>query len=249
MKSVLENSKSTKKTKRDLGEGKYWMLGAKKERGETIRNRLGIIQLAVSFYEELYDSESALTYNDLKRTEEEEELKTVLNGEAENATIQLKNTKTPCEEGVINECLKWGEQDLIDPITTLFNRILVMEIVPQQWFTSTIILLHEKGAKDNLNNYRPICLLSNMYHLFMKILTNRITVTLDENQQCEQAGFMAKFSTIDHLQTINQVIEKTQEFNLSLYLAFVDYKKAFDLVEHTSVMEALNSVGIHPKII
>jgi hypothetical protein len=32
-------------------------------------------------------------------------------------------------------------------------------------------------------------------------------------------------------------------------LAFVDYKKAFDLVEHTSVMEALNSVGIHPKII
>jgi hypothetical protein len=33
-------------------------------------------------------------------------------------------------------------------------------------------------------------------------------VTLDENQPCEQAGFRAKFSTIDHLQTINYVIEK-----------------------------------------
>jgi hypothetical protein len=88
-----------------------------------------------------------------------------------------------------------------------------------------------------------------MYKLFMKIVTNRITATLDENQPCEQAGFRAKFNTMDHLQTLNQVMEKTQEFNLSLYLAFIDYKKAFDSVEHISVVEALNSVGIHPKIV
>jgi hypothetical protein len=181
--------------------------------------------------------------------EEEEELPTVLKGEVKNIITQLKNNKTPGEEGVINECLKWGEQDIKDPITTLFNRILVLEIIPQQWFTSTIILLHKKGTKDNPNNYRPICLLSNMYKLLIKILTNQITVTLDENQPCKQAGFRAKFSTTDHLQTINHVIEKTQEFNLSLYLAFIDYKKASDSVEHTSVMKALNSAGIHLKIV
>jgi hypothetical protein len=126
-------------------------LGAKNERGETTINRLGIIQLAASFYEELYDSDSALTYDDLKMSEEEEELMAILKGEV----TQLKNNKTPGEEGVINEVLKWGEQYL-DSITALFNRILVTEIIPQQWFTSIIILLHKKGAKDDLNNYRPI---------------------------------------------------------------------------------------------
>jgi hypothetical protein len=201
------------------------MLGAKKTRREITRNWSGITKLAASFYEELYDSGSTLAYNDLKKTVEEEKFPTLLKGEGENAIAQTKNNKTPGEEVVINECLKWGEQDVTDTLRTLFNIILETETIPKQWFTSTIVLLHKKGAKDNLNNYRPISLLPNVYKLFMKMLTNGITATLDENHPCEQAGFRAKFSTMDHLQTINQVIEKTQEFNLSLCLAFIDYKR------------------------
>jgi hypothetical protein len=47
----------------------------------------------------------------------------------------------------------------------------------------------------------------------------------DENQPPEQGGFHSGFSTTDHLQAINEVMEKTEEFNLKIYMAFIDCKK------------------------
>ena len=62
-----------------------------------------------------------------------------------------------------------------------------------------LTLLHKKGAKDEINNYRPISLMPNTYKLFMKIITKRLTKTLDEEQSEEQAGFQSGYSTIGHL--------------------------------------------------
>ena len=55
------------------------------------------------------------------------------------------------------------------------------------------------------------------------------------------------FSTVDHLQTVNQVIEKATEFELTLHLVFVVYSKAFDSVEHLKVLQALTYQGIEAK--
>ncbi|MCJ3109057.1 reverse transcriptase family protein, partial [Klebsiella pneumoniae] len=48
----------------------------------------------------------------------------------------------------------------------------------------------------------------------------------------------------DHVHTINQVIEKSAEYNRPLYMAFIDYEKAFDSVEIPAVLEALRRQGI-----
>ena len=54
------------------------------------------------------------------------------------------------------------------------------------------------------------------------------------------------FSTIDHLQAVKQIIEKSEEYNLPLYLAVVDYKKAFDTIDHSRVIQALTKQGVEP---
>ena len=70
-----------------------------------------------------------------------------------------------------------------------------------------------------------------MYKLFTKVIQNRIKATLDENPPREQAGFRVGYSKMDHLQAINQLIEKSNEYQLDLCLGFVDYQKAFDSIE------------------
>ncbi|KAA5553182.1 hypothetical protein F3G54_32575, partial [Pseudomonas aeruginosa] len=44
---------------------------------------------------------------------------------------------------------------------------------------------------------------------------------------------------MDHIHTVRQIIQKTEEYNLPLCLAFVDYEKAFDSIETWAVLESL----------
>jgi hypothetical protein len=141
--------------------------------------------------------------------------------------------------------LKWGKEELT---IKALNRIIKSEEIHQQWQRSTIILVHKKGNRD-LNNYRPISLLSNLYKLFTKIPTNRLAKIMDQKQLPEQAVFHAKYSAVDRLHTINQIIEKTQEYRQKIYMAFIDYRKAFNSVEHTKILDSMEAIAIHPKYI
>ena len=78
-----------------------------------------------------------------------------------------------------------------------------------------------------------------MYKVFTRIILARVEKQLDENQPREQAGFRAGFRTSDHLQTLSQVIEKSKEYRFNICLGFVDYEKAFDSLDHQSLLNAL----------
>ena len=67
----------------------------------------------------------------------------------------------------------------------------------------------------------------------------------DENQSREQAGFRKGSSTVDHLQTINQLIEICDEFKRPLCIRYIDYEKAFDSTKHDAIFKALRSTDIN----
>ena len=98
-----------------------------------------------------------------------------------------------------------------------------------------------------MGNYRPIALLSILYKLFSKVVCGRIGCILDAAQPVDQAGFRTGFGCDDHLLTLVLVAEKMSEFQLPLWIALVDYQKAFDTVEHGGIWEAMASMGV-PRI-
>ena len=74
-----------------------------------------------------------------------------------------------------------------------FTSYLEAGIIPDQWKSSKTVLIFKKGDKEDIENYRPIALLSIPYKLFTKIILNRLETTLDEYQPIEQAGFRKGF--------------------------------------------------------
>ena len=141
-----------------------------------------------------------------------EELPDVTSYEIQLALHQLKNRKAPGEDGIIPEMLKINSEPLQTILAELFTKCLIETKVPENWNNDVITLLHKKGDIKNLDNYRPISLLSHLYKLFTRVIVNRLRQKLDFYQPREQAGFRAGYNTCDHLQVIKTVIEKCREF-------------------------------------
>ena len=132
----------------------------------------------------------------------------------------------------------------MEKLAALFTRCIETRTVPSKWKEGCIVLLHKKGDIKDINNYRPISLLSHTGKLFSKIFLSRMEATLDYNQAREQAGFRKGYSTTDHLQVLIQIIEITNEYEIPMCLGFVDYEKAFDSVEHLRIISAIRNEGV-----
>ena len=67
--------------------------------------------------------------------------------------------------------------------------------------------------------------------------------------QAEQAGFKSDFSTIDHVCVFKSLADMYLSKRQRLYCCFVDYKKAFDTINRTTLWSKMLSSGISGKIL
>lgn len=247
----IQKTGGVKKALKELREsGKEWIPKLKK-RSKTTAIRQNINDLATNFYRQLYskqDTETTRHYNEIAKEQTNratyEPVAAILQCEVEKAIRSQKTEKSPGPDKITNELMRGTLEELTQILTTIFNEILLSGHIPEQWTKSHIILIHKKGDKENIENYRPISLMSNVYKVFAKIILERISALLDDQQPVEQAGFRKGFSTIDHIHTIKQVLEKCNEYNKKIYLAFIDYAKAFDSLNHKYIWESLEQQGI-----
>ena len=59
-----------------------------------------------------------------------------------------------------------------------------------------------------------------------------------------QAGFRKGRGTRDQIANIHWIMGKAKEFQKNIYLCFIDYTKAFDLVDRDKLWKALREMGI-----
>ena len=86
--------------------------------------------------------------------------------------------------------------------------------------------------------------------LYSYILNKRLSCCIDDNNLLNetQAGFGKTYSTSDHLFTLLALIQKQLLCHKKLYVAFIDFRKAFDSVIRSKLWAILRKNDLKGKM-
>ena len=171
--------------------------------------------------------------------------------EVKEALHNLKNSKAAGPDGLINEFYKHSSEVITPFLVRFFNHIFDRGVFPTEWSLSILQPLHKKGNFNDPDNYRGISLLNVCSKLYSYVLNRRISNWVEENNVLgeEQAGYRCNRSPIEHIFTLYAMISKQLVKHKKLYVAFIDFKKAFDGITRAKLWIVLRKYGIDGKML
>ena len=165
------------------------------------------------------------------------------------AIKQQKSGKAAGPDNIPPEALKQAEDINTEVLHMLFKDIWEKEDIPNDWKEGYIVKIPKKGDLSQCSNYRGISLLSVPGKIFNRVILNRLKNAVDTKLRDNQAGFRRNRSCTDQIATLRIILEQSLEWRSSLYVNFIDYEKAFDSVDRTSLWKLLRHYGVPDKIV
>ena len=144
---------------------------------------------------------------------------------------------------VPNEALKNHQAKLL--LHKLFNICFKTGLSPSDWLKSDLKPLFKGGNKDPRTplDHRPICIMSCIAKVYSHVLNTRLQRHLETNNLLSdtQNGFRAGRSCIDHIFSLVTILRNRKLKGEQTFLCFVDFRRAFDSVNHVLLFHALSS--------
>lgn len=158
--------------------------------------------------------------------------------ELEEAIKYMKNRKSPGMDRVTAEVYKAMPKEAIAVMLKIFNRHWKEGSVSRSFKNSMIYPIYKKGCKKDPGSYRGISLLNIIGKIYTKIIQKRMQKYLEDKKLINefQAGYREGYSTVDHIYTLNGLIECSKRRSIKLYTFFINLSSAFDMVNREKLI-------------
>jgi hypothetical protein len=190
--------------------------------------------------------EDEVASNNYKDTEEEITVK-----EIRDVLKKLIAGKAFGPDMISTEMIKLCEDDLIKPISIIFNKSWKEGSIPEIWRCANVLPIFKKGTKEDPLNFRPVSLTCVLCKLMETIIKNRLMIDLDKEEILieEQHGFRSNHSTTTNLLEFYNEVTKELDNKHAVDIFFFDLSKAFDMVPHTRLINKLKTLKISDKVV
>ena len=177
------------------------------------------------------------------------------------ATLALTQTNAQEVKSIINslkpkssagmdefssKMVKYCMDKLIAPLVSLINKSLEKGEFPSALKTSKVYPKHKKGSTTELQNYRPITIVSTFSKIIEKIVLARLMEHLTQHGLLtgKQHGFLKTKSTTTALTDLIEFVIEQIDNEQFVSAIFLDYSKAFDCLGHKLLCSKLESLGV-----
>ena len=189
--------------------------------------------------EELKDLESIPSFSDLDFRISKQEI--------EKALKRLNKNASPGLDKVSANLLFVGREELMHLYDLFFNKLFSHATQPGMFSFNYLKPIHKKGDNSDPDNYRGIAVGSALGKVFSLILLNRLETATQNSHPISpnQIGFKKGHRTSDHIFVLRSIVDKiVKNDKKKLYVAFIDFRKAYDKINRTLLFLKLQKLGI-----
>ena len=135
---------------------------------------------------------------------------------------------------------------LAPSIARLINMSFSTGTFPTRWKTANVTPLFKQGAASDPSYYRPISVLPVVSKVIERHMHNSLYAFLMDNNllYSRQSGFRGMYSTETALIKLVDELLFGLDNNHVCGMVLVDYRKAFDMVDHELLLRKLELYGI-----
>ena len=140
---------------------------------------------------------------------------------------------------------------LVPVMTRLFNQSLTTGVFPTQWKKALVIPIPKTGSLSNVQNYRPISLLPLPGKILEKLIHCQLSSYLEEKSLLteKQHGFRKSHSTLHSVSQLTNFVNNNLDIRRPTLAAFIDFRKAFDCVQHDVLLKKLGMLGLDISVL
>ena len=135
----------------------------------------------------------------------------------------------------------------IDLVHRLVSKTYDTGDIPEDMLKSVFVTLPKKPNTLDCDQHRTISLMSHTLKLLLKIILERCRSKFRPEIPQQQYGFMPDRGTRNVIFVMRMLSGCCIQHQQTLYVCFIDYKKAFDKVRHERLLEMLRNIGIDDK--
>lgn len=200
------------------------------------------------------------SYNEPIENEELPEMDSMCDEDISNIHITQEKVKVKLEnlnryknggpDKIHPHVLKETAESISLPLSMIFRESLRVGETPEDWKKANITPIFKKGSRNDPANYRPVSLTSQVCKVLESIVKEHVFDHLkNKNLLSEnQHGFREGRSCLSNLLTTLEDWTEILDERACVDVAYLDFRKAFDLVSHKHLLLKLHKHGINGEI-
>ena len=134
---------------------------------------------------------------------------------------------------------------IVKSFTHIIHLSFCQGVAPADWKRSRVIPIFKSGDKSDMNNYRPISILSVSSKIVEKLAFDQLYTYVDQKGILSrfQCGFRPKHSTATALFNVTEDWFESLDKGHFIGVVTLDLQKAFDTVDHLILLNKLRFIG------